>query len=288
MQPNNQMPINRRAVVGVFDEPAMADVAIEELQRAGFSLQQICIASRYSEDMQKESKHTGSFLEGIKRLFVGDHSASDTDVAPIDVESELEGIGLSPDAARYYEERYRQGKSVVGVRAENRVQDALVILRSRGAYDFEGRPEQTGAAMQSQPPSSIQSVVTGQRAQQTTSPAQSGVTGQQTGQPAQSGVTGQQTGQPVSDTTMPPAKPIGEREAREYMGEGSSPETTPGVRTTGARQPQPVSSDPQALREVPEAGEPLAGTTEERQREAEYERERRMPPDNPLERDRER
>ena len=91
------MALNRRTVVGVFDEPGLADRAVDALQNAGFSLQQISISSRHT-DAGRE--HGGGFLEGLKRFFVGE--TTDTDAAPSDVKSDLTGMGLSDEAAGYY------------------------------------------------------------------------------------------------------------------------------------------------------------------------------------------
>lgn len=129
------MALNRRTVVGVFDEPGLADRAVDALQNAGFSLQQISISSRHT-DAGRE--HGGGFLEGLKRFFVGE--TTDTDAAPSDVKSDLTGMGLSDEAAGYYEEQYKHGRSVIAVRAENRFDDALSILRSNGGHDFGTRP----------------------------------------------------------------------------------------------------------------------------------------------------
>ncbi len=143
------MAIKRRVVVGVFDEPAMADNAVNALQNAGFVLQQIVVASHYSETEERRAggpptaahhKSLGtSFVDGLKQLFTG-KDVSETDATSTDIEGDLTGMGLSDDAARYYEDQYKAGRSVVGVRAEDREDDALSILRSNGGHDFDRRP----------------------------------------------------------------------------------------------------------------------------------------------------
>ncbi len=73
----------RRAVVGIFDEPAMASRTVELLQGAGFSSGQIS----YMDPSQNDTG--GGFLAGLKRLFTG----SDTDSG--DVTSDLTDMGLT-------------------------------------------------------------------------------------------------------------------------------------------------------------------------------------------------
>lgn len=123
------MTLNRRVVVGVFDDPVMADRAVNELQNAGFSLREVLVASKTGE------QHKKGFLESLKQFFAG----ADRSVSVSDLERDLTDMGLSEEAAHYYNEQYSLGKSIVGVRAEERVDDALSILRANGGYNFETR-----------------------------------------------------------------------------------------------------------------------------------------------------
>src|SRR5579875_2698301 len=111
------MALNHRVVVAVFDDPVMADRSLNELQNAGFPLREVLVASKTGE------QHKRGFLESLKQFFAG----SDRSVNVSDLERDLTDMGLSEEAARYYDEQYSIGKSVVGVRAEDRVDDALSI-----------------------------------------------------------------------------------------------------------------------------------------------------------------
>jgi hypothetical protein len=146
------MHVARRAVVAVFDDPRVAEQAIDALQEAGFSLQRISISSHYSQEEAEETKQAKATqkhipgrerLEGVianlKRLFTGERT--ETDNEPPDVKSGLEGMGLAPEEAEYYEEQYRRGRTVIGVRAEDRVADATNILRAHGGQDFGASPD---------------------------------------------------------------------------------------------------------------------------------------------------
>jgi|GEM_PF-2204244 len=123
------MALNHRVVVAVFDDPVMADRSLNELQNAGFPLREVLVASKTGE------QHKRGFLESLKQFFAG----SDRSVNVSDLERDLTDMGLSEEAAHYYNEQYSVGKSIVGVRAEDRVDDALSILRANGGYTFEAR-----------------------------------------------------------------------------------------------------------------------------------------------------
>jgi len=47
----------------------------------------------------------------------------------------LLGIGVPEDEAKYYDEEFRSGRTIVTVRAENRFDEAQDVLRRHGAYD---------------------------------------------------------------------------------------------------------------------------------------------------------
>ncbi|TMD47126.1 MAG: hypothetical protein E6I93_14730, partial [Chloroflexi bacterium] len=64
------MAINaQQTVVGVFNDRALADAAVEELQNAGFSSDQIYYSG------PGENPHT-DFWQGIKRFFTHDRATA--------------------------------------------------------------------------------------------------------------------------------------------------------------------------------------------------------------------
>src|SRR5689334_18130894 len=98
----------RRAMVGVFDEPAMASRTVELLQGAGFSSAQIS----YLDPTQNDTG--GGFLAGLKRLFTG------SDVGSGDVTDNLTDMGLTQDEAQYYSNEYGAGHAIVAVMPDSR------------------------------------------------------------------------------------------------------------------------------------------------------------------------
>ncbi len=119
------MATARQTIVGVFDEPGMADNAIDALQQAGFNADQIYYSAHASTG-------GGGFMEGLKRLF-----SDNTDAAPAGhVSHDLTNFGLSGDEADYYDREYQAGHGVVAVRTGGRDQEALNILQTNGAHSY--------------------------------------------------------------------------------------------------------------------------------------------------------
>lgn len=147
--------LERLIVVGVFAERGAADRAIEELQRAGFRNEQIRLEQQESTPSRvvmpggnaggvptasgttagtptpispaDEPGTQGGLIGSIKSLF-GGHT--DTHIA-----DDLVTMGIPKENADYYQREFELNHAVVVVEAGDRREDALVILRSNGAYD---------------------------------------------------------------------------------------------------------------------------------------------------------
>lgn len=105
---NSDTPI----VVGVFEDLAQAQKAMNELQRAGVSNEQI----RYSV--------RGATSTGIL--------------------NDLLALGVPQDEASYYENEFESGRTIVMVKAPERQREARVILHRYGAYNGSGRYDSEG------------------------------------------------------------------------------------------------------------------------------------------------
>lgn len=92
--------------LGIFQDQAAAQYAIQELQRAGFSNDQI----KYSIN-----KGGSGILDG------------------------LVGMGLPHEEAAYYDNEFRSGRTIVLVRTNDRQQEAHDILKLCGGRDAENR-----------------------------------------------------------------------------------------------------------------------------------------------------
>ncbi len=103
--------MNRSTVMGVFADDAQAQQAMNDLQQAGFSSDQI----RYS----------------VRR---GGSGITDS----------LENLGLPEQEATFYNQEFEAGRTVVMVMTNDRQQEAYDILRRYGGYDFNGQAAQAG------------------------------------------------------------------------------------------------------------------------------------------------
>ena len=100
----------RSIVAGVFTDEAQAQQAMDDLQKAGFSRDQI----RYS----------------VRRSGTG-------------ITDSLAGLGLPEQEAEFYNSEFEAGRTIVTVTTNDRQQEAFDILRRNGAYDFNARSGQT-------------------------------------------------------------------------------------------------------------------------------------------------
>ena len=101
---------NRAFVVGVFQDEAQAQQAMNDLMGAGFSKDQI----RYS----------------VRKGGSG-------------ITNSLENLGLPEDEATFYNGEFESGRTVVVVNTRDRQQEASQILSRDGGYDYASRSGQT-------------------------------------------------------------------------------------------------------------------------------------------------
>ncbi len=102
---------NQSSVMGVFQDEAQAQKAMNDLQSTGFRADQI----RYS----------------VRRSGTG-------------IVQALEKLGLPQQEATFYNREFEAGRTVVMVNAPGRAQDAYDILRRNNGYDFNSNGYQTG------------------------------------------------------------------------------------------------------------------------------------------------
>lgn len=160
---------NRSTVVGVFQDAQQAQQAIKELRQAGFREDEIGVISREGEAKAGEARtedrgsHAGTgavtgavagagtgalwalgiaagVLPAIGPVVAGGilasilASAAGTAVAG-GILGALIGLGIPEEEARYYEEEFQAGRTIVTVRTESRFDEARSVLQRHGAYD---------------------------------------------------------------------------------------------------------------------------------------------------------
>lgn len=170
-------------VVGVFEDRDKARQAIEELKRMGFRDDQIGVVShdkdRHGEKTTaNETEGTGShvgggaavgaaagagvgalwalgiaagLVPGIGPVIAGgilaSVIASAAGAAAVGgVAGALIGLGIPEAEAKYYEEEFKGGRTIVTVRADSRYNEAEATLRRYGAYNRTNAPATASTA----------------------------------------------------------------------------------------------------------------------------------------------
>jgi hypothetical protein len=163
------MAIERSTVVGVFERRDQAERAYEALISAGFRDDQIGLAVRGQEASNVAGRSaeetagdaggaavTGAVvggalgavaalaIPGIGPVFalgtLGTALAGAAVGAGLGaLAGGLIGMGVPEDEARYYDDEFRAGRTIVTVNAGSRYNDAQNVLRREGAYDVETR-----------------------------------------------------------------------------------------------------------------------------------------------------
>lgn len=108
-------------VVGIFDEHAQAEQAVEALNQAGFRDDQISYSG-------KGSASGGGVMAGLKSLFTG------ADATTGNVAHDLVSMGMPSEDAGYYQQQYEAGRSVVGVVGDSGMEKAASLMAQYGGY----------------------------------------------------------------------------------------------------------------------------------------------------------
>ncbi len=172
---------NEPAVVAVFDDQTTAQRAALELERAGFSHEDVGFVLRNAEVVESgtivdspavdarsalNGAITGGMvggmlaaavtflIPGIGPILAGGALAAFfggtvAGTAVGGLLGALRGLGISEERARQYEAHFHAGRAVVVVKAGPRTADAEEILRTHGGYDLHVEPHspiQTGGS----------------------------------------------------------------------------------------------------------------------------------------------
>ncbi|HET8567795.1 MAG TPA: hypothetical protein VFM93_02270 [Candidatus Limnocylindria bacterium] len=160
----------RKTYVGLFDDRKDADRAARELRTAGFKDEDIGYAWKDDEGVHKEGDTkagemaaggavTGAALgglmgaaaagliPGVGPIVAGGILASTLTGAAVGtaaggISGALVGMGIPDDEAKYYDEEFRRGRTLMTVRANDRYADASDIARRGRGWDYETRNEQ--------------------------------------------------------------------------------------------------------------------------------------------------
>jgi len=164
----------RSTVVGVFDDRSRAEQAVQDLHAAGFTNEQIGFATHDGEAARPQSGAPGEHTEageGAAKGLIGGGIIGAVlgalatglipGIGPVIAGGLLAGIvggglvgaagggligalggsmGVPEEEARYYDDEFRAGRTIVTVKSVSRYDEAQSILRRYGAYDVSTRP----------------------------------------------------------------------------------------------------------------------------------------------------
>ena len=163
----------RSHYVGVFDERDDAELAARDMREQGFRDDQIGYAWRDDEgktrgegnkagEMAASGAGTGAVLGGVigagaallipgvgpvvsggllATALAGAATGAATGAVAGGVSGALVGLGIPEDEAKYYDEQFREGRTLMTVKADDRYDDAGDIIRRRRGYDYETRAD---------------------------------------------------------------------------------------------------------------------------------------------------
>ncbi len=166
-----------KVVVGVFETSDAARQAVDDLVKAGFKKENIGVVSRNGK-LKKGKAATDSKWEegavagaatgaGVGALWaLGIAAGALPAIGPViaggllasvlasaaggaavaGLVGALIGLGIPEEDARYYESEFKQGRTIVTVRANGRAAEASEIITRHGGYDRESAPQREGRA----------------------------------------------------------------------------------------------------------------------------------------------
>lgn len=175
MQQPEKRTTTRSHYVGVFDDRNDAELAAQDMRAKGFKDDQIGYAWRdesgktHAEgnkagQLGASGAGTGVVLGGIigagaallipgigpivsggllATALAGGVTGAVTGAIAGGVTGALLGLGIPEEEAKYYDQQFRDGHTLMTVRADDRYSDASEITRSRKGYDYETRNEHT-------------------------------------------------------------------------------------------------------------------------------------------------
>jgi len=166
---NNQ----RTTLVAAFPDRLEAERAVDELEQAGFSKDDVGFAIRGADvaaggmitDEEGAKDRPGALAgmatgAGVGALLGAAAALLVPGVGPViaggvlamafggaiagtaigGMFGAMSGLGVSEEEARFYEQEFNSGKAIVAVKAGARAADAAAVLRKHGGYDLQNRP----------------------------------------------------------------------------------------------------------------------------------------------------
>ena len=162
---------SRSTIVGLFEDAARAQQAVEELRGAGFGDEDVGFAVRRGEGPAGETDRgergtnapegatagavTGGVLGGVLGaaaallipglgpviaggILAATLGGAAAGAAAGGLLGALAGLGIPEEEAHFYQREFEAGRAIVTVHADGRHEEVAAILRRHGAYDIRG------------------------------------------------------------------------------------------------------------------------------------------------------
>jgi hypothetical protein len=145
--------------VGIFEDRRQAERAVHELRWVGFTADQIGVAGREMADEPERDSYAGEgglggvwaigiaagMLPAIGPVIAGGLLASlltsaAGGAAAGGLLGALVGLGIPEEEAKYYEDKFQSGQTLVTVQADERYDEARAILDRYGSCDWTSWP----------------------------------------------------------------------------------------------------------------------------------------------------
>ena len=163
----------RTTLIAAFQDRNEAELAVDELEQAGFRDSDIGFAFRGSDaveggmitDTEGAKDRRGALTgmasgAGLGAVLGAAAAMLVPGVGPViasgvltmalggaiagtaigGIFGAMTGLGVSEEEARFYEQEFKSGKALVAVKCGPRAADAAQILRRHGGYDLQNRP----------------------------------------------------------------------------------------------------------------------------------------------------
>ncbi|HEY8807789.1 MAG TPA: hypothetical protein VIN70_09425 [Candidatus Limnocylindria bacterium] len=172
-QPQGRITTTRSHYVGVFDDRNDAELAARDLRDKGFKNEQIGYAWRddsgkthtegnKSGQLAASGAGTGVVLGGLigagaallipgigpivsggilAAALAGGVTGAVTGAVAGGITGALLGLGIPEEEAKYYDQQFRDGRTLMTVKADDRYSDASDIVRRRKGFDYETRSD---------------------------------------------------------------------------------------------------------------------------------------------------
>lgn len=127
MRTQSNSPISRASVAALFHNEPAAEKAVSDLKQAGFSHDDIGIATM-GGNAGTAAERKGSFWNRVSEVFGKDHHLESAD----ELKGSLVDAGIPDNRAEYFDQALQHGDVLVTVHTDTRAEDAIQILQRDG------------------------------------------------------------------------------------------------------------------------------------------------------------